>query len=138
MLDILHNIEHLTKLFPPEESINEKITRKALDLLYENNHLIGMEGEPRVVLTLFRIFLAAELLERYLPANNSQDDILKNAIVRWWWEEGEFPEHFPGFDNRLTTETNGYPGVFGKLLLRLGSTQPEENPRLWEDPRQIL
>lgn len=97
-----------------------------------------MKGEPRVVLTLFRIFLAAELLERYSPANNSQDDSIMDEIVRWWWAEGEFPENFPDFNNRLVAVTNEYPGVFGKLLCRLGNPCPVENPRLWEDPRLIL
>jgi hypothetical protein len=138
MLDVLHNIEHLTTRFPAHESFYNPNTHREVRLLERNNHFTGMQGEPRVVLTLFRTLLAAELLERCYPGKHAQDDSIMDEAVRWWWAEGEFPENFPDYDDRLATVKNEYPGVFGKLLRRLGNTDPVEDPRSWEDPRMIL
>ncbi|CRG90910.1 hypothetical protein PISL3812_07956 [Talaromyces islandicus] len=138
MLDVLHNIEHLTTSFPPHESFYNPNTHREVYLLHRNNHCIGMKGEPRAVLTVFRILLAAELLQKFSPANHPYVDIFMEEVVRWWWGEGEFHENFPDFENRLATVTNEYPGVFGKFLRRLGNTQCFEDPRLREDPRLIF
>ncbi|QKX59558.1 uncharacterized protein TRUGW13939_06694 [Talaromyces rugulosus] len=138
MLDVLHNVEHLTTLFPAHESFYDPNTHQEVRLLERNNNFIGMQGEPRVVLTLFRTLLAAELLEKHYPGKHAQNDSIMDEVVRWWWVEGEFPENFPNFDARLAAVKDEYPGVFGKLLRRLGNTDPVEDPRSWEDPRMIF
>lgn len=139
MLDVLRNIEQLTESFPPPMSLYDNILHLQLCLLPLNDHCTGMRGGPWAVLTVFRILLAAELIQHFSEVSPTTNiNVIVDEAVRWWWgRDGQFPENFPRFDNRLNMIEDDYPGVFGKLLRRLGDVGPVENPREWEDPRRI-
>ncbi|KAH8703099.1 hypothetical protein BGW36DRAFT_422673 [Talaromyces proteolyticus] len=138
MSDVLQNVESLTTHYPGHESFYDPgAYRRIHTLRLKGGVFEGMTGEPRAVLAVFRIILAAELFVRINPGEN--DDLLKDLIKAWWWNEGEFGENYPLYLGKYSIANSlHYPGVFGKLLDNLGHLHADKKGRSREDPRLIL